>query len=161
MLKTLLESLWVKCNDIVLLRSSSSARYFAGFPTGYTALLGGLSETGRSAVNVLSFLALDAYQNVRLPQPNLGVRVNELIDRPFLHKTAETIRLGTGIPQIFNDEVVVPAFLNRGVSLEDARDYAVVGCVELSIPGRHLWAARYCDVQPAEGHGDRDAGERR
>ncbi|CAI1118763.1 formate C-acetyltransferase [Serratia fonticola] len=135
-LKELLESLWVKCNDIVLLRSTSSARYFAGFPTGYTILLGGLTETGRSAVNVLSFLCLDAYQNIRLPQPNLGVRVNEFIDRPFLLKTAETIRLGTGIPQIFNDEVVVPAFLNRGVSLEDARDYAVVGCVELSIPGR-------------------------
>ncbi|MGI6904757.1 MULTISPECIES: formate C-acetyltransferase [Leclercia] len=135
-LKELLESLWVKCNDVVLLRSTSSARYFAGFPTGYTALLGGLTENGRSAVNVLSFLCLDAYQSVQLPQPNLGVRVNELIDRPFLLKTAETIRLGTGIPQIFNDEVVVPAFLNRGVSLEDARDYAVVGCVELSIPGK-------------------------
>lgn len=135
-LQELLESLWVKCNDIVLLRSTSSARYFAGFPTGYTALLGGLTEIGRSAVNILSFLSLDAYQNVRLPQPNLGVRVNELIDRPFLRKTAETIRLGTGIPQIFNDEVVIPAFLNRGVSLEDARDYSVVGCVELSIPGR-------------------------
>ncbi|RTN20858.1 formate C-acetyltransferase [Enterobacter quasimori] len=135
-LKELLESLWVKCNDVVLLRSTSSARYFAGFPTGYTALLGGLTESGRSAVNVLSYLCLDAYQSVQLPQPNLGVRVNELIDRPFLLKTAETIRLGTGIPQIFNDEVVVPAFLNRGVSLEDARDYAVVGCVELSIPGK-------------------------
>ncbi|RSK62698.1 formate C-acetyltransferase [Enterobacter huaxiensis] len=135
-LKELLESLWVKCNDVVLLRSTSSARYFAGFPTGYTALLGGLTESGRSAVNVLSFLCLDAYQSVQLPQPNLGVRVNELIDRSFLLKTAETIRLGTGIPQIFNDEVVVPAFLNRGVSLEDARDYAVVGCVELSIPGK-------------------------
>ncbi|MDJ3786855.1 formate C-acetyltransferase [Salmonella enterica] len=135
-LKELLESLWVKCNDIVLLRSTSSARYFAGFPTGYTALLGGLTESGRSAVNVLSFLCLDAYQSVQLPQPNLGVRTNALIDTPFLLKTAETIRLGTGIPQIFNDEVVVPAFLNRGVSLEDARDYAVVGCVELSIPGR-------------------------
>ncbi|WP_037035393.1 formate C-acetyltransferase [Rahnella sp. WP5] len=135
-LKELLESLWVKCNDIVLLRSSSSARYFAGFPTGYTILLGGLTDTGRSAVNVLSFLCLDAYQSICLPQPNLGVRVNELIDRPFLLKTAETIRLGTGIPQIFNDEVVVPAFLNRGVRLEDARDYAVVGCVELSIPGK-------------------------
>ncbi|GCM10953.1 glycine radical domain-containing pyruvate formate-lyase [Escherichia coli] len=135
-LKELLESLWVKCNDIVLLRSTSSARYFAGFPTGYTALLGGLTENGRSAVNVLSFLCLDAYQSVQLPQPNLGVRTNALIDTPFLMKTAETIRLGTGIPQIFNDEVVVPAFLNRGVSLEDARDYSVVGCVELSIPGR-------------------------
>ncbi|AOV96691.1 formate C-acetyltransferase [Edwardsiella hoshinae] len=135
-LQELLASLWVKCNDIVLLRSTSSARYFAGFPTGYTALLGGLTENGRSAVNALSFLCLDAYQGVQLPQPNLGVRVNTLVDAPFLLKTAETIRLGTGIPQIFNDEVVVPAFLNRGVSLEDARDYAVVGCVELSIPGR-------------------------
>ncbi|CND27458.1 MULTISPECIES: formate C-acetyltransferase [Yersinia pseudotuberculosis complex] len=135
-LQELLESLWVKCNDIVLLRSTGSARYFAGFPTGYTALLGGVTENGRSAVNVLSFLCLEAYQHVQLPQPNLGVRINELIDRPFLRKTVETIRLGTGIPQIFNDEVVIPAFLNRGVSLEDARDYAVVGCVELSIPGK-------------------------
>ncbi|MDA6076022.1 formate C-acetyltransferase [Edwardsiella anguillarum] len=135
-LQTLLAALWVKCNDVVLLRSSGSARYFAGFPTGYTALLGGLSATGRSAVNPLSFACLAAYQEVCLPQPNLGVRINELIDRAFLLKSAETIRLGTGIPQIFNDEVVVPAFLNRGVSLEDARDYAVVGCVELSIPGK-------------------------
>lgn len=85
-LKELLESLWVKCNDIVLLRSTSSARYFAGFPTGYTALLGGLTENGRSAVNVLSFLCLDAYQSVQLPQPNLGVRTNALIDTPFLMK---------------------------------------------------------------------------
>ncbi|OIN25567.1 formate C-acetyltransferase [Vibrio barjaei] len=135
-LQELLESLWVKTNDIVLLRSSSSAKFFAGFPTGYTILLGGLTESGRSAVNTLSTLCLDAYQSVQLPQPNLGVRVNEFIDRAFLNKTAETIRLGTGIPQIFNDEVVVPAFLNRGVSLEDARDYSVVGCVELSIPGK-------------------------
>ncbi|ELV8721436.1 formate C-acetyltransferase [Vibrio harveyi] len=135
-LRELLESLWIKTNDIVLLRSSSSAKFFAGFPTGYTILLGGLSEVGRSAVNALSTLCLDAYQSVQLPQPNLGVRVNEFMDRGFLMKTAETIRLGTGIPQIFNDEVVVPAFLNRGVSLEDARDYSVVGCVELSIPGK-------------------------
>ncbi|MGI0117228.1 formate C-acetyltransferase [Zooshikella sp. RANM57] len=135
-LRELLESLWVKTNDVVLLRSSSSAEFFAGFPTGYTIILGGLTETGQSAVNPLSTLCLDAYQSVQLPQPNLGVRVNEFIDRPFLLKTAETIRLGTGIPQIFNDEVIVPAFLNRGVSLEDARDYAVVGCVELSIPGK-------------------------
>ncbi|WP_265339824.1 formate C-acetyltransferase/glycerol dehydratase family glycyl radical enzyme [Vibrio harveyi] len=135
-LRELLESLWIKTNDIVLLRSSGSAKFFAGFPTGYTILLGGLSEVGRSAVNALSTLCLDAYQSVQLPQPNLGVRVNEFMDRGFLMKTAETIRLGTGIPQIFNDEVVVPAFLNRGVSLEDARDYSVVGCVELSIPGK-------------------------
>jgi formate C-acetyltransferase len=134
-LKEILESLWVKCNDVVLLRSTSSARYFAGFPTGYTALLGGLTENGRSAVNVLSFLCLDAYQSVQLPQPNLGVRVNELIDRPFLLKTAETIRLAP-VSRRFSMTKWWCPLSESGVSLEDARDYAVVGCVELSIPGK-------------------------
>ncbi|PKM96328.1 MAG: formate C-acetyltransferase [Firmicutes bacterium HGW-Firmicutes-1] len=135
-LKEILKCLWIKTNDVVLIRSENSAKYFAGFPTGYTITLGGLTVNGRCAVNDLSYLALETYQDIRLPQPNLGVRLNELIPRDFLLKTAETIRLGTGIPQIFNDEVVVPAFLNRGVSLEDARDYSVVGCVELTIPGK-------------------------
>ena len=54
----------------------------------------------------------------------------------LLHKAAEIIRLGDGLPQVFNDEVNIPAFERRGVSLADARDYAVVGCVELSIPAR-------------------------
>ncbi|MFA9398575.1 MAG: formate C-acetyltransferase, partial [Clostridiaceae bacterium] len=135
-LRELLECLWVKTNDVVLVRSEDSARYFAGFPTGYTIALGGLTKTGRSAVNKLSYLCLDTYKDILLPQPNLAVRMNELIERPFLNKTVETIKLGTGIPQIFNDEVIVPSFLNRGVSLEDSRDYAIVGCVELSIPGK-------------------------
>lgn len=135
-LREVLTCLWIKTNDVVLIRSSNSAKYFAGFPTGYTITLGGLTESGRSAVNALSYLALDTYQDIRLPQPNLGVRINELIEPAFLKKTAETVRLGTGIPQIFNDEVIVPGFLNRGVSLEDARDYSVVGCVELSLPGK-------------------------
>lgn len=135
-LKEYLEAFYIKTNDVVLVRSSNSAKFFAGFPTGYTALLGGLTAEGRSAVNELSYVFLDAYKDTRLPQPNLGVRVNELEPRKFLKKTCEVIRLGTGIPQIFNDEVIIPSFLIRGVSLEDARDYSVVGCVELSIPGK-------------------------
>ncbi|MFA6075788.1 MAG: formate C-acetyltransferase [Negativicutes bacterium] len=135
-IKDILHCLWLKMNDVVLLRSADSARYFAGFPTGYTIILGGLNPRGRCSVNELSYLALEAYQDICLPQPNLGVRINELTPQQFLIKTAETIRLGTGIPQIFNDEVIVPGFLGRGVSLEDARDYSVVGCVELSIPGK-------------------------
>ncbi len=135
-LQELLESFWIKTNDVVLVRSEESAKYFAGFPTGYTMTLGGLLENGHSAVNELSHLCLDAYKNIKLPQPNIGVRINERTPRDFMINTVETIRLGTGIPQIFNDEVIIPSFLNRGVNLEDARDYSVVGCVELSIPGK-------------------------
>lgn len=135
-LKEYLEAFYIKTNDVVLLRSASSAKFFAGFPSGYTALLGGMDILGKSAVNELSYLCLDAYHDIQLPQPNLGVRINDVEPRKFIKRTCETIALGTGIPQLFNDEVVIPSFLSRGVSLEDARDYSVVGCVELSIPGK-------------------------
>lgn len=135
-LKEYLEAFYIKTNDIVMIRSSHSAKFFAGFPVGYTALLGGLTPEGRSAVNELSYLCLEAYKDIQLPQPNLGVRVNELEPKKFMMKTCEVIRMGTGIPQIFNDEVIIPSFLSRGVELEDARNYSVVGCVELSIPGK-------------------------
>lgn len=135
-LKELLRCLWLKMNDVILLRSENSAKYFAGFPSGYTIILGGVDKNGRDATNDLSYIVLDTYSDIKLPQPNLGVRISEHSPQEFLIKVAETIRLGTGIPQVFNDEVIIPGYLNRGVSLEDARDYAVVGCVELSIPGK-------------------------
>lgn len=134
--KELLRCLWLKMNDVILLRSENSAKYFAGFPTGYTIILGGVDRNGRDATNELSYLILDTYSDIQLPQPNLGVRIHEQSPKEFLVKVTETIRLGTGIPQVFNDEVIIPGYLNKGVSLEDARDYAVVGCVELSIPGK-------------------------
>jgi formate C-acetyltransferase len=134
--RELLRCLWIKFNDVVLLRSAESARYFGGFPTGYTVVLGGVTPDGGDAVNELSCLCLDTYADIRLPQPNLAVRVHRGISPGFLRRTAEVIRLGTGLPQLFNDEAIVPGFVRRGIPLQDARDYAVVGCVELSIPGR-------------------------
>ncbi|KRN27960.1 formate acetyltransferase 2 [Lactobacillus selangorensis] len=135
-LREVLGDFYLKTYDVVLLRSAESAKCFAGFPTGYTVALGGLDKYGQYSVNELSYKMLDLYQDIQLPQPNLSVRINEQIPRRFLNKTCETIRLGTGIPMIFNDEVCVPGFLSKGVSLDDARDYGVVGCVETTIPGK-------------------------
>lgn len=135
-LREVLGDFYLKTNDVVLLRSAESAKCFAGFPTGYTVALGGYDKYGQYSVNELSYKMLDLYQDIQLPQPNLSVRINEQIPRRFLNKTCETIRFGTGIPMLFNDEVCVPGFLSKGVSLDDARDYAVVGCVETTIPGK-------------------------
>lgn len=132
----ILGDFYLKTNDVVKLRSETSARDFAGFPTGYTVALGGYDKYGQYAVNALSFKMLDLYQRILLPQPNLSVRINDQIPRRFLRKTCETIRIGTGIPMLFNDEVCIPGFLSQGVSLDDARDYAVVGCVETTVPGK-------------------------
>lgn len=85
---------YIKTNDVVLLRSESSAKCFAGFPTGYTVVLGGLDELGHTSVNPLSFVMLELYHEILLPQPNLSVRMNELIPRRFCLKLSR--RFGWG-----------------------------------------------------------------
>lgn len=134
----LLECLWIKFNEIVLLRSASSARYFAGFPIGFNITTSGQLTDGRDATNLLSFMCLQAQADVQLPQPNLSVRLHRTTPDDLLAAAARVISLGTGMPQLFNDEVIVPGQERRGVKHADAIDYAAVGCVELSIPGKAL-----------------------
>lgn len=135
-MRELLQCFYLKTNTVVFVRSTDSARFFAGFPTGYNLVVGGVDAEGRDAANELSLLLLDLQRDTRLPQPNLSVRLHAGSPDALLRKAAEVIRLGDGLPQCFNDEVNVESFTRRGVTLADARDYAVVGCVELSIPGR-------------------------
>lgn len=134
----LLEYLWLKFNEIVLLRSSHSARYFAGFPIGFNTALGGQRADGSDATNLLSYMCLRAQANLGLTQPNLSVRVHAGSPQEFLEAAAFVVGKGSGMPQLFNDEVIIPGQVNRGLPLEEARDYAVVGCVELSTPGKAL-----------------------
>ena len=135
-IRELIQCFYLKTNTIVFIRSTASAAFFAGFPSGFNLVVGGVDENGSDCSNALSYLLLDIQKDTRLPQPNLSVRVHKDSPDDLLNKACEIIRLGDGLPQCFNDETNIDAFVNRGVSLEDARDYAVVGCVELSIPGR-------------------------
>lgn len=132
----LLHCFYLKCNTIVFIRSSESAKFFAGFPSGYTLMVGGVDKNGRDATNDFSHLLLELHKDIRLPQPNMSVRIHEQTPFTLYKKAGEVIRMGDGLPQIFNDEANILAFANRGVTLHDARDYAVVGCVELSIPAK-------------------------
>jgi len=108
----------------------------SGFPMGQNLIVGGLAPDGEDATNELSYLCLETGARLRLPQPNLSVRLHKNSPWKFRQKAAEVIRLGYGMPESFNDEIIIPALLRRGISLEDARDYAVVGCVEIAVPGK-------------------------
>lgn len=133
-----LESLWVKFNEIVLLRSASSAQYFAGFPIGFNIVVGGQTPTGLDATNLISMMCLRAQANVGMTQPNLSIRIHKNSPQEFLLAASSVIGKGSGMPQVFNDEVIIPAHINRGMTVADAMDYAIVGCVELSTPGKAL-----------------------
>ncbi len=131
----LIECLFLKFNSIVYMRNANSAKYFAGFPIGFNIALGGQDDDGNDFVNELSFLFLRAQAHLGLPQPNLSVRLHKGTQDALLEEAVRVVARGSGMPQFFNDEAVIPALENVGVSEKDARGYAIVGCVELTPTG--------------------------
>lgn len=134
----LTEGLWLKFNQIVYLRNSNSAKYFAGFPIGFNVAIGGQNLDGSDASNDLSFLFLQAQAHLLLPQPNLSLRMYKGSPEELLEAASRVIGMGSGIPQVFNDESIIPALEQHGISHEDAVNYAIVGCVELTTHGNSL-----------------------
>ena len=106
--------------------------------TGSALIVGGVDAEGNDATNDLSFMLLDAMTHTRLINPYLAVRWHEGTPYELKVKVAETIRLGMGHPKILSDKVCMDALMRQGVSLEDARDYVNIGCVELEVPGKTM-----------------------
>ena len=134
----IIECLWLKFNEIVYMRNSHSAKYFAGFPIGFNIAVGGQNEKGEDFVNELSFLFLKAQEHLGLPQPNLSVRLHKGTKDKILKEAIKVVAKGSGMPQFFNDEAVIPTMEALGISEKDARNYAIVGCVELTTQGNNL-----------------------
>jgi pyruvate formate-lyase/glycerol dehydratase family glycyl radical enzyme len=134
----LLDALFIKFNHVVYMRNAHSAKYFAGFPIGFNITIGGQNSKGNDVTNALSYLFLEAQDHVRLPQPNLTARIHKGSPAEFLNECSRIIGLGTGMPQIVNDESIIPALESAGISQEDRFDYVLVGCVELSTQGNYL-----------------------
>lgn len=135
----LIECLFLKFNQIVYMRNQNSAKYFAGFPIGFNIAVGGVDENGQDTYNALSLLFLDAQYDLGLPQPNLSVRLNKHSSSTLMQRAIEVVAKGSGMPQFFNDEAVMKTMVKElGVDPQDAYDYAIVGCVELTTQGNNL-----------------------
>ena len=132
------EALWLKFNQVVYLRNRKGAMYFAGFPIGFNVAVGGQLSDGSDATNELSYIFLRAQEHIRLPQPNLSARIYKDSPYEFLRRVTEVISSGGGMPQIFNDESIIPGMLRQGIEHDDAMNYCVVGCVELTTQGNNL-----------------------
>jgi pyruvate formate-lyase/glycerol dehydratase family glycyl radical enzyme len=103
--------------------------------------VGGLTPDGLDATNDLSYMILEACKRVGKPGGNVTARIHANKPQPFLLKCAEVIRTGIGYPAVVNDDILVPALLEQGYPIEDARDYCFVGCIETFIPGKMApWA---------------------
>lgn len=132
----LIDCIWLKLNDINKCRDELSAQAFAGYAMFQNLIVGGQTADGVDATNEVSYMCMEATAHVALPQPSFSIRVWQGTPDEFLFRSCEVIRLGLGLPAMYNDEVIIPAMQNRGVTLADARNYDIIGCVEPSVPAK-------------------------
>jgi len=132
----LMDCIWIKLNDLNKVRDAASAEGFAGYSLFQNLIAGGQNIHGEDATNDLSFMCMNATMHVHLPQPSFSVRVWNKTPHEFMIRAAEVVRTGIGQPAYYNDEVIIPSLMSRGVSLEDARDYNIIGCVEPQKSGK-------------------------
>lgn len=132
----LLDCIWVKFNDLNKCRDAVSAEGFAGYSLFQNLIVGGQNTEGEDVTNDLSAMCLEADMHVQLPAPSLCIRVWNGTPHNLMIKAAELVRTGVGHPAYYNDEVIIPALLNRGLTLADARDYCIIGCVEPQKSGK-------------------------
>ena len=132
----LLDCIWVKLNDLNKVRDAASAEGFAGYSLFQNLIVGGQDKDGNDVTNDLSVMCILASMHVHLPMPSLSIRVWNGSPHELLIKAAELTRTGIGLPAYYNDEVIIPALLNRGLTLADAREYNIIGCVEPQTAGK-------------------------
>jgi pyruvate formate-lyase/glycerol dehydratase family glycyl radical enzyme len=133
----LVECFWIKTAELNKLRNWRATRFKTGYPMFQTLTLGGQTQDGLDAVNDLSYLCLEATGALKLTSPTVVARIHPGTPEPFLAACCHTNLVhGGGLPGFFNDEVAIPTLLNMGIPLEDARNWAVLGCAEMVIPGK-------------------------
>ena len=145
-IRELIECLYLKVGTLFYLADSYYSRANAGFPMWQVLNLGGLDADGNDAANDLTMLVLDVTEEMRVAQPPVALRVNGGTPDRFWRKAVTMNQKGCAQPALFNDDVAVKAVMNKGGTLKQARDWAIIGCIEPH-PGGGL-----CDGSPIIGY---------
>ncbi|MCL5959289.1 MAG: hypothetical protein M1358_08210, partial [Chloroflexi bacterium] len=132
----LLECFWVKTSEWTELYNYDTAQVQTGFPVSQNLITGGQTRSGEDAVNEVSWLCLEAEEQVGLIQPEIAVRLWEGTPHEFIKKAAEVVRLGRGKMKFYGDRmsILMEKKAYPDLTIEDWRDYAVIGCVEIAEP---------------------------
>ncbi len=133
----LIGSLWLKFNDNTGLVPESSEELFGGAGTVPAVTIGGVDEDGEDAVNDCTYLILRVAELLATRDPSLNARYHRSVNPvAYRDRIAEVIASTRCIPAVYNDESAISTLRNQGASLAHARDYAIIGCVELASAGR-------------------------
>ncbi len=129
--------LWFKLNDNTNLVPETAEELFGGAGTVPAVTVGGVGASGEDAVNDLTYIILRVTELLRLRDPSLNARYHyEKNSAAYRHRVAAVIAHTKAVPALYNDLAAQATLENQGIAPEHARDYAIIGCVELAASGK-------------------------
>lgn len=132
----------IKMSEMMWVTSEGGSKFFAGYQPFVNMCVGGVNREGLDATNDLTYLLMDAVRHVKIYQPSLATRIHNKSPHKYLKKIVDVIRSGMGFPACHFDDAHIKMMLAKGVSIEDARDYCLMGCVEPQKSGRlYQWTS--------------------
>lgn len=132
----------IKMSEMMWVTSEGASKFFAGYQPFVNMCVGGVTRDGRDATNDLTYLLMDAVRHVRIYQPSLACRIHNKSPHKYMKKIVDVVRSGMGFPACHFDDTHIKMMLAKGVSIEDARDYCLMGCVEPQKSGRlYQWTS--------------------
>ena len=168
-----LQLLWAKFLELGLVYSPLVTSVYGGVASLQAITIGGTDRNGNDVTNELSYLVLETARTMKTIEPSIALRIHDGTPEELLSSAVDVIRTGIGYPSLFNDQALIPLLEKWGVPPEDAKGYAVSGCVYMEIPGKNItrrvvgyfvlpkclwWALRQgVDPKTGEQHGARTA----
>lgn len=138
----LLECMWVGMAEFIdMYISPTGGAFNEGYAHWEAVTVGGQTTDGRDASNALTYLILKSKREFPLHYPDLAARIHSRAPERYLWDVAETIKYGSGFPKLINDEEIVPLYVSKGATFEEALDYAVSGCTEARMPNRDTYTS--------------------
>ena len=132
----------IKMSEMMWLTSEGQSKFFAGYQPFVNMCVGGVNRQGQPAENDLTYLLMDAVRHVKIYQPSLACRIHKKSPDKFMKKIVQVIRSGMGFPACHFDDTHIKMMLAKGCSIEDSRDYCLMGCVEPQKAGRlYQWTS--------------------
>ena len=98
--------------------------------------LSGTDEDGRDSTNEITYTILQLIRAIHDSHPRVTVRIHKNTPRDLLDLSVKILSEGMSDPTFVSDETVIPGLLALDIPLRDARDYTVLGCQEIEIPGK-------------------------
>lgn len=128
--KELIAAFSIKMSEIIPVFSKRLTRFHGGLLNGQVVTVGGTDTMGNDSTNELSYIFLEVMDELRMRQPNYHARIHSRSPEKYIDKINSILAAGSNSPALYNDEIIVNTLCKQGYTIQDARNYTGIGCVE-------------------------------